>query len=174
MSGHRAETISTPPYRRKLRATDVSTIQSTLVRTLVWTLITGLIVADTAIAEDAKTCNLTIKILRLETDAGKLIVALLDDPEAFDANGDPVRDVRVDIENGEAVAHFGAIPYGTYAAKIFHDENSNDKLDTNFVGYPKEAFGFSMDAMGKFGPPSFEEAKFEVASPELELTVNMK
>jgi uncharacterized protein (DUF2141 family) len=173
MSEQRTETTSTPLHQRTLRATDVSTILGAPVLTLMLMLIAAAFVASPAIAEDAKTCDLTIKILGLETDAGKLIVALLDDPEAFDANGDPVRDVRVDIENGEAVAHFGAIPYGTYAAKVFHDENSNDELDTNFVGYPKEAFGFSMDAMGKFGPPSFEEAKFEIASPELEMTINM-
>ena len=45
----------------------------------------------------------------------------------------------------------------------FHDENSNEELDTNFIGIPKEGFGFSNDAFGKFGPKKFKEWLFEVS-----------
>ena len=38
----------------------------------------------------------------------------------------------------------------------------NEKLDTNFFGIPKEQFGFSNNAKGRFGPPSFESASFEL------------
>lgn len=161
MSGQSLEAITPPLDQRALRAS------------FALTLVTAVILAFTAFAEEPRTCNLSIKILGLETNEGNLMVALIDNAEAFDANGEPVRDARVAIERGEGLANLSTIPYGTYAVKVFHDENSNGKLDTNFVGYPKESFGFSRDAMGKFGPPSFEEAKFEVASPELAMTINM-
>ncbi len=51
---------------------------------------------------------------------------------------------------------------GTYAVKVFHDENNNNELDVNWMGIPKEPYGFSNDAMGTFGPPSFQQAAFEV------------
>jgi uncharacterized protein (DUF2141 family) len=51
---------------------------------------------------------------------------------------------------------------GTYAFKYFHDENSNQELDTNWLGIPKEGIGFSNDAKGKFGPPDFKDTLFEV------------
>jgi uncharacterized protein (DUF2141 family) len=35
-------------------------------------------------------------------------------------------------------------------------------LDTNFLGIPKEQFGFSNDARGTLGPPDFESASFEL------------
>jgi len=38
----------------------------------------------------------------------------------------------------------------------------NKELTTNFIGIPKEPIGFSNNARIKFGPPSFEEAKFNV------------
>jgi uncharacterized protein (DUF2141 family) len=31
-----------------------------------------------------------------------------------------------------------------------------------FLGIPKEPYGFSRDARGKFGPPGFEDAAIEV------------
>lgn len=49
---------------------------------------------------------------------------------------------------------------GRYAIKLFLDLNGNGEVDTNFLGVPKEPFGFSNNAMGKFGPPSFDAAAF--------------
>lgn len=63
---------------------------------------------------------------------------------------------------------------GDYAASIFHDQNNNKKLDTNFIGIPKEAFGFSNDAMGVMGPPSFQKAKFKVQSNNTLITIKLK
>lgn len=161
MSGQPSETSSWPPCQRVLRLA------------FGLALIGGLMLAYAAAAEDSKTCDLTIKILGLETDEGKLMIALIDNAEAFDSNDSAVRDESVAVTRGEGLANFRAVPYGTYAIKVFHDENSNGELDTNFVGFPKEPFGFSMDAMGKFGPPTFEQAKFEIASPKFALTINM-
>jgi uncharacterized protein (DUF2141 family) len=36
------------------------------------------------------------------------------------------------------------------------------KIDKNFLGIPKEQFGFSNNAMGRLSAPSFEQAKFQV------------
>jgi uncharacterized protein (DUF2141 family) len=54
-----------------------------------------------------------------------------------------------------------ALPYGQYAVAIIHDENGNGRLDT-FAGIPREGFGFSRDASGRFGPPRFAAASFAV------------
>jgi len=171
MSGRRLKTTSRISNHHIARMAVASSLALALALPLA--LVAGLFMAHPASSEDSKTCTLSIEILGLESDDGKLIVALLDDAEAFDSNGKPVRDLQVDISNGKAIAKLDAIPYGTYAIKVFHDENANGELDTNFVGYPKESFGFSLDAMGRFGPPTFEEAKFEIATPEFETTINM-
>ncbi|MEK8015864.1 MAG: DUF2141 domain-containing protein [Candidatus Parabeggiatoa sp.] len=49
-----------------------------------------------------------------------------------------------------------------YAIAAYHDANGNEKLDKNFFGIPKEGYGFSNNARGTFGPPSFEKAAFEL------------
>jgi uncharacterized protein (DUF2141 family) len=52
------------------------------------------------------------------------------------------------------------IPAGTYAISLFIDSNENEEFDTNFLGLPTEQYGFSNNAMGRFGPPQFEPASF--------------
>ena len=42
--------------------------------------------------------------------------------------------------------------------------NENEKLETNFIGIPEEEYGFSNNARGTFGPPSFESASFTLDS----------
>ncbi|NMM28154.1 MAG: DUF2141 domain-containing protein [Glaciimonas sp.] len=54
------------------------------------------------------------------------------------------------------------LPPGKYAVAAYVDNNKNGKLDKNFLGVPKEIYGFSNDARGIFGPPDFAEAAFEI------------
>ena len=66
------------------------------------------------------------------------------------------------ITNNQCVVTFENIPSGIYAVSIFHDENDNGKMDTNFMGIPKEDYGCSNDASGFMGPPKWSDAKFEL------------
>jgi uncharacterized protein (DUF2141 family) len=42
------------------------------------------------------------------------------------------------------------------------------------LGIPTEAYGFSNDATGNFGPPTFEKAKFSVGKDATKVTINLK
>ena len=57
---------------------------------------------------------------------------------------------------------FADLPKGDYAVTAFLDENSNNKLDSNLFGIPTELYGFSRNARGLAGPPSFADAAFRV------------
>ena len=134
---------------------------------------------DSAAAESEqqalKTATLEIEITNLESDDGWLVIALLDSAAQFDDGDQSFRSAKeVPIREGKARIAFEGIPYGSYAVRVFHDENSNGDLDTNFVGFPKEGFGFSNDAMGSFGPPSFEQAAFEVDSEILGIKITVQ
>ncbi len=52
------------------------------------------------------------------------------------------------------------LPEGSYAIACFHDANNNDELDRTFTGIPSEAYGFSNDARGVFGPPDLSDQLF--------------
>jgi uncharacterized protein (DUF2141 family) len=130
--------------------------------------------ADTGSEETAplRFATLEVEIVNLESDEGVLVVVLLDSATQYDSGDTFFRSHEtVPIRENRASVSFEQIPYGTYAIKIFHDENSNGKLDTNFVGFPKEGFGFSNDAMGKFGPPTFDQASFAVEAEKLRVQI---
>jgi uncharacterized protein (DUF2141 family) len=49
----------------------------------------------------------------------------------------------------------------------------NGKLDTNFLGIPKEGYGFSNGAKGLLGPPSFSDASFQYDGETMDLTISL-
>lgn len=63
---------------------------------------------------------------------------------------------------------------GEYAVSVIHDENKNQKLDTNFLGIPKEGFGFSKNPNIKMRAASYSECKFKLANKDLKLQIRMK
>ncbi len=77
------------------------------------------------------------------------------------------------IENKEVIVVIDSLKYGEYAVRVFHDENKNGKIDTNFLGIPTEDYGYSNDASGWFGPPSWEKAKFIFDKPEMIINIHI-
>jgi uncharacterized protein (DUF2141 family) len=82
---------------------------------------------------------------------------------------DQARFLKQCLYSGSAPAHEGDntiavrdVPAGNWAVLAFQDANGNGELDRNFIGIPSEDYGFSRDARGKFGPPSFEDAVITV------------
>ena len=69
---------------------------------------------------------------------------------------------------------FADLPEGDYAIAVYHDANSNGKMDRNVLGIPTEDYAFSNNAVGKFGPPKFDEAKVTVPATGATLRVSLK
>ena len=125
-------------------------------------------------AESNSLGTLNVVPVGLENSRGMLLAQLSNGAATFEGKGEAFRSAAVKIVDAQAVVVFEDVPHGNYALKVFHDENDNQKLDTNFVGMPKEKFGFSNDVMGRFGPPSFEQARFRFEESATTLRVEMK
>jgi uncharacterized protein (DUF2141 family) len=102
------------------------------------------------------------------------MVALWDDAERFPKGENYVAAVSGVIQGRTAQLEFADVAPGEYALSVFHDENGNGQLDTRFMGIPKEPFGASNDARGRFGPPKFDDARFVVDQGVVELTINLQ
>ncbi len=109
--------------------------------------------------------SLKIKITDLRNNNGNVALQL------FDLNGELIKGKIEKIENKECTVLIDSLTTGKYAIRYFHDENSNDKLDTNWLGIPKEGYGFSNNAKAFFGAPSFESRLFELNS---DMEINLK
>ena len=103
--------------------------------------------------------------------AGTLMLAIYNNAEAF--KGSVIKEKRSEVgvfkglelylEPKDSMRLSIEIPDGEYAIAFFIDANGNKKLDKNFLGIPKEQYGFSNNAMGTLSAPTFEQAKFKVA-----------
>lgn len=64
---------------------------------------------------------------------------------------------------GDVKCVFPSLLQGRYAVAVMHDENSNNRMDTNFFGLPVEGWGVSNNVgPGLMGPPDFSDANIEV------------
>jgi len=119
----------------------------------------------------SQTSNLTIVVEGAENDKGKIFIALSPDESDYKKKDDAFKEAEVGIANGTAT-HTFSLPTGTYAVKVFHDENNNGELDTNFIGIPKEAVGFSNNP-SLMGMPSFNKVSFQL-NGEKTVKINLK
>lgn len=120
---------------------------------------TSLVAQDSTKAKQEKG-DLLLIIKGFENEEGKALIALANTEENYQSQSEAYRTAKIDIENGEVQFTFEDLPFGEYAIKIFHDEDNDGELDTNFLGMPTEDYGFSNNARGSFGPASWQDAKF--------------
>ncbi len=102
--------------------------------------------------------SISLVVTGFGSSKGKAMVLLLDQNEK------EISKQIISIQNNQAVYTFNNLNLGKYAIKVFHDENSNQKLDTNIMGIPKEKWGVSNNIAAKFGPPNFKKMLFDVKS----------
>jgi uncharacterized protein (DUF2141 family) len=65
------------------------------------------------------------------------------------------------------------VPPGRYGVAILHDENSNHKLDRNFLKIPKEGFGFANNPHVGLSAPKWEDAAVNVTCPVTEINIRL-
>ncbi|WP_299677886.1 DUF2141 domain-containing protein [uncultured Dokdonia sp.] len=115
--------------------------------------------------------DIQVTITDIASDEGMLYVGLYNSETTFLSKR--YKGTRSKIKDGKVVVIFKDIPEGTYAVSVFHDENSNQKLDTNFMGIPKEDTGCSNNAKGFMSAPKWKDAKFILAGTATNLQITM-
>lgn len=124
------------------------------------TLRTLLAAAPLALALSAShAATVEIHVTGVDAGKGKISVAVCDQAHFLKQC---VYSASVPARTSEQSIPITGIPPGTYAVMAYQDENENGELDRYFFGPPKENYGFSRDARGRFGPPSFDEAAIQV------------
>jgi len=104
---------------------------------------------------------------------GQLIIMIFESKEGFPTDISKAnRSVKSrGDEIGKWIRTFGKLQYGEYAVVAYYDKNSNNKLDINFLGFPKEPIGTSSD--GKFRRLKFKNASFILNEPVKELKIKL-
>ncbi|MBD0400135.1 DUF2141 domain-containing protein [Flammeovirga sp. EKP202] len=111
------------------------------------------------IMEDKNTVEVTIT--EVTSDKGKLMIGLYNKENTFPKYEEVYQGQIISAQKGKVNCTFSNLPKGEYAIAVWHDENNNQSLDTNWVGIPKEKYGFSNNPDSRFGAPSFKKATFD-------------
>lgn len=135
-------------------------------------IIITLLVASIGMSVSAQNQSLEIVVKNIKNDKGSILVGLSNVEKNFLKEN--FRGEKVKANGSEVTIIFKDLPVGDYAISVVHDEDENGEMDSNLFGIPKEGFGFGNDAMGMFGPPSFEKAKISFQGTKKSEIINLR
>lgn len=118
--------------------------------------------------EEDKGITITVTIDNVKNDTGMVIMSL-HNSETF-MKGGGLQDEETEIKEGKVTITFENVHPGEYAIMALHDENGNERMDFRENGMPLESYGTSNNVMA-FGPPLYDDAKFNVEKEDLELNI---
>jgi len=105
--------------------------------------------------------NLTIKIAGVKDLKGDIHAFIYSSKDGFPVDLSKVAESKMVKANTQILTlKFSNIKHSFYAVSVYHDKDSNGRVNSNILGIPIEPVGVSNNAKGRFGPPKFEDAKF--------------
>ena len=129
----------------------------------------------TVAADPDRLGRLAVEVVGLRNDRGRVCAYVFDKADAWPGEWKrALRRACSEIEDGGATFAFERLPYGSYAVSVIHDEDGNYSLTTNLIGMPKEGVGASNNPTSRFGPPSFEAARFELDTAREKIRIRIK
>lgn len=104
--------------------------------------------------------ELTINISNIASIKGNIIIGIFDSDKDFLKDGAAFKNYTLEVEGTTETIIISDLPEGNYAVSLFHDENSDNVCNRNFLGIPKEGYGFSNNVKPKLSAPSYKDCKF--------------
>ena len=126
---------------------------------------------ETIYSQAANNTKLTIRVQGIKNKKGTINIALFKSDTDF--NQEKFTYVSRTPADSNGIIIFDKIDYGNYSVAVYHDENENQKLDRNFIGMPKEGYGFSNNVKGQFGPPGFKDTSVSMNQSETNLSIQL-
>jgi uncharacterized protein (DUF2141 family) len=111
--------------------------------------------------------DLTVNFTSVTNAGGKLYYSLYSTEDSYNREQGEALGGTTAAQEGMDTLVLHHMRPGFYALTVFHDENGNGKLDTNFLGQPKEQFGISNISRTLWSKPKWDEVKFEVKAGEM-------
>lgn len=118
--------------------------------------------------------ELYVKVEGIKEVDGEIGILLFNQSEGFPDSGEKAYiNKKIKVTAKEMSILLGEFPFGDYAIAIVHDVNANKKFDKNFLGIPKEPFGFSNNKSIFLGLPDFQEASVQLREPKKETVIKL-
>jgi uncharacterized protein (DUF2141 family) len=116
--------------------------------------------------------------LRLEfdnksSDKGTFEIGVFTSAEGFPNDRDPELGFSYTADQSYVDIPLAKLKSQTIAIAIYQDINENGKMDKNFLGIPKEPYGFSLNPRIISSAPSFSECEVNIATTDA-ITIKFK
>ena len=128
---------------------------------LKWVMVLGAATVMSFITVPSNAANLTVTVELVRNSRGEIRFSIFNVPSQF-PQGNELDSKDIPAQLGFVTVQFYNLVLGAYAIAIHHDENSDGEMNTNFIGLPKEGYGFSNNAKVNFAAPAFEAAAFNL------------
>jgi uncharacterized protein (DUF2141 family) len=114
-------------------------------------------------ARSGNSQTVEVIITGIRSEKGQIVIGVFKDDESFQKEESFMekRFVKSGISNREMRVQF-SLETGIYGLSLLDDENSNGKMEYNFLGIPKEGFGFSDYYHKGIKKPKFDSYKFSI------------
>jgi uncharacterized protein (DUF2141 family) len=123
----------------------------------------------------ASTGNLTVEIDGFKNQSGQVCLSLFTKAEGFPKQSEKAEETKcVQITQTPLEVTFKDLQFGKYAIAVLHDANSDNKINSNFLGIPNEGFGFSKNPELSMGAPKFNQAAFFLNSDSTNIQIKLR
>lgn len=114
-------------------------------------------------ARSGNSQTVEVFITGIRSEKGQIVIGVFKDDESFQKEESFMekRFVKSGISNREMRVQF-SLETGIYGLSLLDDENSNGKMEYNFLRIPKEGFGFSDYYHKGIKKPKFDSYKFSI------------
>jgi uncharacterized protein (DUF2141 family) len=133
----------------------------------------GFAFLSAAVAEAQSGNTITVVVSGLRNNNGTVRCGLFNSAATFPKDGQEFMGAVGTPAIQQATCTFNNVPSGTYAVAYFHAENGETKLKTGLFGQPEQGYGFSRNATGSMGPPSFNAAAYSYAGGNVTFPVTI-
>jgi uncharacterized protein (DUF2141 family) len=141
-------------------------------RIVLTTLLLSLLEVPFLYSQSVPKASLEITFTGIRNDQGMIAIGINISPKGWPRTPDMAPHwKKSNIRSGAMTVRIENLDYGTYAISMLDDENSNLEMD-NFLGIPREGFGFSGNPRVGMSTPKFDECSFKVDQPLVKITLN--
>lgn len=109
--------------------------------------------------------NIEIIVSDIRKNEGQIVIGIYKDQPSFEKEKAYLvkKFDKKSMQQNFLIVKFTLEP-GTYGFTLLDDENSDNKMEYNFLGMPEEGFGFSNYYHTGFTRPKFDSFKLDVAA----------
>jgi uncharacterized protein (DUF2141 family) len=133
----------------------------------------GMSFAPSLLAQSGGQGTIILKVTGLRSEKGQVKIAVFNSSEKW-LGEQPMYSSTINVDGQSVTWKITDVSYGDYGVAVFHDENSNGKMDKNVLGVPLEPYGFSNNVRITFGPPKWEKCKLTVKGSTTEVSIEVK